>query len=88
MCFSMEIFFLSYVNKLCVYPRLCLSSSRFYLRLRTYNDSKNQCFTHGNVLLSYVNEPMYLLGNLSFFKIQVDHFMAQDDAPCAIAISK
>ena len=37
------------------------------------------CFTHANVLLSYVNETMYLLGNLPFFKIHVNHFIAWDD---------
>ena len=31
---------------------------------------------------------MYLLGNLSFFKIHVNCFMAQDDSPYAKAISK
>ena len=36
------------------------------------------CFTHGSVLLSYVNETMHLLGNLPFFKIHVNHFMAWD----------
>ena len=46
------------------------------------------CFTHGNILLSYVNETMYLLGNLPFFKIHVNCFMAQDDSPHANAISK
>ena len=74
----MEMFFLSYVNELCIYPRLCLSLSRFCLRLRT--DLTNQyvllnksvCFTHGNVLLSYVNEAIYLPGNLPFFKIHVN----------------
>ena len=49
---------------------------------------KPVCFTHGNVLLSYVNETIYLLGNLPFFKIHVNHFMAQDDSPCANVISK
>ena len=29
------------------------------------------------VLLIYVNETIYLLGNLPFFKIHVNHFMAQ-----------
>ena len=29
------------------------------------------------VLLIYVNETIYLLGNLLFFKIHVNHFMAQ-----------
>ena len=45
-------------------------------------------FSYGNVLLSYVNETMYLLGNLSFFKIPVNCFMARDDSLCANAISK
>ena len=49
---------------------------------------KPVCFTHGNVLLSYVNETIYLLGNLPFFKIHVNHFMAQDDSPCVNVISK
>ena len=30
----MEMFVLRYVNELCIYPRLCLSLSRFCLRLR------------------------------------------------------
>ena len=55
------------------------------LRLRT--DLTNQsvlfnklvCFTHANVLLSYVNETIYLPGNLPFFKIHVNHFMAQEN---------
>ena len=35
---------------------------------------------HSNiVLLIYVNETIYLYGNLPFFKIYVNHFMAQDD---------
>ena len=36
------------------------------------------------VFLSYVNETMYLLGNLPFFKIHVNCFMAGDDSPFAI----
>ena len=39
------------------------------------------------VLLIYVNETIYLLGNLPFFKIHVNHFMAQDDSPAAHVIS-
>ena len=31
---------------------------------------------------------MYLLGNLPFFKINVNGFMAWDDSPCADVISK
>ena len=40
------------------------------------------------VLLIYVNETIYLLGNLPFLKIQVNHFMAQDNSPSANVISK
>ena len=31
---------------------------------------------------------MYFLGNLPFFKIQVNRFMAQDDSSCANVVSK
>ena len=40
------------------------------------------------VLLIYVNETIYLFGNLPFFKIYVNHFMARDNSPCANVISK
>ena len=40
------------------------------------------------VLLIYVNEMIYLLGNLPFLKIHVNHIMAQEDSPCANVISK
>ena len=40
------------------------------------------------VPLIYVNETLYLLRNLPFFKIHVNHFMAQDDSPGANVISK
>ena len=67
---------------------------KFLLRLR--KDFTNQYvllnkpldFTHANGLLSCVNDTMYLLGNLLFFKIHVNHFMAQDNSPCANVISK
>ena len=39
-------------------------------------------------VLSYGNETLYLLGNLPFFKIHVNHIMAQDDSPDANVISK
>ena len=39
------------------------------------------------VLLIYVNETIYLLGNLPFFKIHVNHFMARDDSPAVNVIS-
>ena len=66
MIFLMGMFFLSYANELSICLRICLS----WL-------NKPVCFTHGNVLLSYVNETMYLLGNLPFFKIHVNCFMAR-----------
>ena len=40
------------------------------------------------VLLIYVNETIYLYGNLPFFKSQVNHFMALVDSPGAKIISK
>ena len=43
----METFVLSYVNELCIYPK-------------TQNPlDKPVCFTHANVLLSYVNETIF-----------------------------
>ena len=39
------------------------------------------------VLLIYVNETIHLYGNLPFFKIHVNHFMALDDPPGANVIS-
>ena len=39
------------------------------------------------VLLIYVNETIYLLGNLPFFRIHVNHFMSGDDSPAANLIS-
>ena len=81
----MEMFVLSYVNELCIYPRLCLSSSRFHLRLRTDSNSANPYIL---LILIYVTETIYLLGNLPFFKIHVSCFMACDDSSCAYVISK
>ena len=40
------------------------------------------------VLLIYVNETIYLLRNLPFFKIHVNHFMDQDDYSGAICYLK
>ena len=90
------MFVLSYVNELCIYPGLCFPSSQLHLRLRADEGSTSQYvllnkpldFTHANGLLSCVNDTMYLLGNLLFFKIHVNHFMAQDNSPCANVISK
>ena len=62
-----------------------MSSSWFCLRLRT--DLTNQ-YVLLIQLFSYANETIYLLGNLPFFKIHVNCFMAQDDSPCVGVISK
>ena len=72
----MEMFILSYVNVLCIYPRL--SSAK---RLRTY-------LTNQYVILRYCSPNLckqnYLYGNLPFYKIQVNHFMAWDELSGAI----
>ena len=39
-------------------------------------------------ILSYVNETLYLLGNLPFFKIHVNCFVNRDDSAGADVISK
>ena len=63
-----------------------MSSSRFLLKAQNQLD-RPVCFTHTLVLLIYVNETIYLLGNLPFLKIHVNHFMAWDDSPAANVIS-
>ena len=83
--FLMEMFSLSYVNKLCIYPKLCLQVGL----TKTQNQlDKPVCFTYTNVLLSYVNETVSLFGNLPYFKIHANHFMVWDNSPCANVISK
>ena len=62
-----------------------LSSSWFRLRLRT--DLTNQYVLHRQ-FFSYVNETIYLLGNLPFFKIHVNLFIAWDDSLWANVILK
>ena len=44
--------------------------------------------SYSYILLIHVNEAIYLLLTLPFFKIQVNHFMARDDSPGANVISK
>ena len=71
----MEMFVLSYANVLCIYPKLCLQVGSASW-LRTY-------LTHQYVILRYCSPNLcklnYLYGNLSFHKIQLNHFMAQDE---------
>ena len=74
--FLMEMFVLSYVNVLRIYPRLCLqvSSAKW---LRTY-------LTNQYVVLRYCSPNLckwnYFYGNLHFYKIQVNRFMAWDES--------
>ena len=75
--FLMEMFVLSYVNVLYVYPRLCLQvSSAWELRFRLWPDLTNQYV----ILIHYspnLCKRNYLCGNLPFFKIQVNRFMPE-----------
>ena len=81
----MEMFSLNYVDKLCIYPRLCLHVS---LAKDSEPLDKPVCFTNANVLLSYVNETMSLFGNLPFLKNHINYFTAWENSPCANVISK
>ena len=69
----MEMFILSYANVLYIYPKLCLQVGSAFL-LRTY-------LTNQYVILRYCSSNLcklnYLYGDLPFFKIQVNYFMAQ-----------
>ena len=80
----MEMFVLSYVNVLCIYPKLCLQvSSAFWLR--TYLTNQYVILTYCSPNLSKQN---YLYGNLPFYKIQVNRFTAWDESSGAKIISK
>ena len=73
----MERFVLSYDNVLCIYPKLCLQVASPSL-LRTY-------LTNQYVILTYCSSNLckwnYLYGDLTFFKIQVNHFMVINHEP-------
>ena len=62
----MEMFILSYANVLCIYPTVFKSD-----------------LTNQYVIFRYCSPNLckqnYLYGDLPFFKIQVNHFMAQDE---------
>ena len=70
----MEMFVLSYANVLRLYPKLCLQVGSASWP-KTY-------LTNQYVILRYCSPNLckwnYLYGGLSFFKIQVNYFMAQD----------
>ena len=68
------MFILSYANVLYIYPKLCLQvGSAFWLR--TYLINQSVIFRYCSSKLCKWN---YLYGDLPFFKIQVNHFMAWD----------
>ena len=69
----------------CVFT-LDLSSSRFCLKAQ--NPLDKPVLYSCPVLLIHVNETTYLYGNLPFFNIHVNRFMARDDSPAAKIISK
>ena len=80
----MEMFVLSYVSVLCIYPKLCLQVGSASW-LRTY-------LTNQYVILRYCSPNLckrdYLYGNLPFYKIQVNRFMARDESSGAKIIPK
>ena len=78
------MFILSYANVLCICPKLCLQDgSAFWLRTYLINQY---------VILRYCSSNLckwnYLYGDLPFFKIQVNHFMAQGESFGAKIIQK
>ena len=67
----------------------CHDDTWFHLNLTFLRPWANQCiFLMEMFFLIYVNETVYLLGNLPFCKIHVNHFMAWDNSPCANVVSK
>ena len=80
----MEMLVLSYVNELCIYPRLRLQ----VILPKTQNQlDKPVCFTHANVLLSYVNETVFAW-QLAFLQDSCQQIMALDNSFCANVISR
>ena len=79
----MEMFVLSYVHVLCIYHKLCLQVGSVFKLVLLRTNLRNQYV----ILIRCspnVNETIYLYGNLPFFKIHANRFMAQDDSPGAI----
>ena len=74
----MEMFVLSYVNVLCIYPQTVF---KFHQMAQNLLD-KPVCYTQ--ILFPYLCKQSYLYGNLPFCKIQVNRFMAWDELSGAI----
>ena len=78
----MEMFILSYANVLFIYPKLCLQVGSAFWAQNLLD--KPVCYTP----ILFLCKWNYLYGDLPFFKIQVNHFMAQDKAFGAKIIPK
>ena len=65
-----------------------LSSSLFAKNSELIRSQQTCVFYSYILLLIYDNETVYLLGNLPFFKIHVNRFMAGGDSSGANVISK
>ena len=76
----MEMFVLNHVNVLGIYPRLCLQvgSAKW---LRTYLANQYAILRY---CLPNLCKRNYLYGNLPFYKIQVNCFIARDELSGAI----
>ena len=77
------MFILSYANVLCIYPKLCL---------QVLPNSSEPNLTNQYVILRHCSPNRckwnYLYGDLPFFKIQVNHLLAQDEPFGAKIITK
>ena len=83
----MEMFFVSYVKETMYLPQNLGFFKSVPPKTQTLNQQwLNKPVLLGNLLLSYVNETMHLLGILPFFKIHVNCF--RDESHYANAISK
>ena len=68
----MEMFVLSYANVLFIYLKLCLQVGSAFWAQNLLD--KPVCYTP----ILFLCKWNYLYGDLPFFKIQVNYFMAQD----------
>ena len=69
----MEMFILSYANVLCIYPKPCLQIGSAFWAQNLLD--KPVCYTP----ILFLCKWNYLYGDLPFFKIQINPFMAQDE---------
>ena len=92
--FAVRVVSPAYLRLLVFLPAIlipaCASSSPVFLKISRLTEpiraQQTSMFYSNIVLLIYVNDTIYLLGNLSFFKIHVNHFMARDKCQCYLKI--